>query len=64
MARRCVDDRVSTAGLNAQVVQVVVMIDLDTGDCFELGLAGARAGGRDLVAGLEARDRDRSAVAD
>ena len=49
-------------GLDLEVVEVGVVVDLDGGDGLEGGLAGGGAGGQNLVAGLEARDRDGPAV--
>lgn len=53
MGRGGVDHRGAIPGLDAQVVQVGVVVDEDGGDGLGLGLACLDIGGEDLVAGLE-----------
>jgi hypothetical protein len=57
-----VDDLDAIGGLDAQIVQVGVVVDLNVGDGLSLGLAGGGVGGKDLVAGLEAGDEGGLAV--
>jgi hypothetical protein len=56
-----VDDLGAVGGPDVEVIEVGVVVDEDGGDGLGAGLAGGRASGQDLVAGLEAGDGHRLA---